>query len=281
MLQISKSALAQLSERQSNLMWKRARPRQWDEDFGISLTAPSSTTKSTKPMSSTTVSANEQVLPAPVVQVVTLGSHRQPRRSARFSRFSAFVAGLKERLGTPTAASTSSSPGDRSAAPSSSGHQKTLEPNDDNGEVDEIVVERVWSEGLSSISPSEHGASPEKSGGSYRNTTSTEQESLLTPTGFWVSFPLLVALRWKIWPTIVNFFCSRFPNEKTELHYRQETWYIQKVSDSMFPAVIHAHYHTAPRPVDIAVLHIQLGFCHFIHFETTSAARQDIFGWGK
>ena len=177
----------------------------------------------------------------PVASLSDLGHQALPqpingsaRRKHKVTRFSAQWTGLKKRMGAGTAPSSSSfSFVGNDYVPSDHSHlqlvQNTLSMKD--GErVDEIVVDRVWSEGISStVAASEHGATPEKSGGSYRHTTSVEQDSLAASRGFCASFPPAVVIRWKIWPAFTSFFCTRFPDPNSESRYIQETWFVQKV----------------------------------------------------
>jgi hypothetical protein len=134
---------------------------------------------------------------------------------------------FKRRIGTVTAPSTSSVIDD-DAVGSSISHVRPAQ--EEREEVDEVAVDRIWSEDIKSSVPSEHGGSPEKSGGSHHNATSVDYDSLSVHEGFWSSLSLLVILRWRIWPAVHEFFSLRFFDEKSENHYRQETWYVKKVS---------------------------------------------------
>jgi osomolarity two-component system sensor histidine kinase SLN1 len=188
---------------------------------------PTATTPSTH-------TAVDDVLPPPVLHTDASASRPSQKKAAGFKRLTVHWESLKKRMGTVTASPSSSMHGDRTAQ-SYSSHQKTVQVTGDDEKVDEIVVDRVWSEGIiSSSAPSEHGASPDKSGASHLNTTSTDQGSLFSPSGFWTSFPLLVAFQWKIWPTVMNFFSTRFSDQTSELRYRQESWSVQKVNGLLF-----------------------------------------------
>ena len=164
-------------------------------------------------------------LPPPALQ-----DNGRGKRITR-TRFSAKWTGLKNRMGAGLAPSTSSFLAN-DYVPSDNSHQESVHINVNNDEtVDEIIVDRVWSEGISStVAGSEHAATPEKSGGSYLHTASAEQDSVAPPHGFCASFPPVVLVRWKIWPIFMNFFATCFPDTNSESRYRQETWFVQKAS---------------------------------------------------
>ena len=170
------------------------------------------------------------VLPVPVVQAASTPYRRKPKNT-RVNTFNArgivmLWQNFRRRIGTVTAPSTSSVMED-SAVESNVGHGRPAQ--EENEEVDEVVVDRIWSDEMTSSAPSELGASPEKSGGSPHNATSVDHESLSLHEGFWSSFAILVTLRWRIWPAVHDFFNLRFFDEKSENHYRQEVWFVKKV----------------------------------------------------
>ncbi|KAH9945766.1 hypothetical protein B0H21DRAFT_693809 [Amylocystis lapponica] len=173
-------------------------------------------------------------LPPPVVQASVSSGRRGKKKSARvdgglrvhWDRF-------KRKMGTGTAPSTSTAidaddSGDGSCGPRL--HHRMLHNEDPDMAVDEVVVDREWSDDIkSSISHSEHAASPEKSGGSNHLGTSTDRESLaIHPTGFWVMCPPLLFIRWRIWPWVYAFFSTHFMDEKSEMHYNKENWFLRK-----------------------------------------------------
>ncbi|KAF8892172.1 hypothetical protein BD779DRAFT_1784373 [Infundibulicybe gibba] len=182
------------------------------------------------PTTSTVVDA---ILPAPVLQSQasqSISARRPKRKSARIG-LTVHWARFKKRIGTGTAPSSSSlvgdSAGDSAHAPQLNGTGKRQD--DDQDIVDEVVVDRMWSgEIKSSISHSDHGASPEKSGGSHQNAPGTSDHESLTPEGCWTIWAPLVILRWRIWPIILEIFSPRFLDEKSEQHYRQENWFLKK-----------------------------------------------------
>jgi hypothetical protein len=98
--------------------------------------------------------------------------------------------------------------------------------------VDEVVVDRNWSDEIkSSVSLSEQDISLDRPPGHHLTTgPSTDRDSVAVHTsGFWGLCTPLVILRWRLFPAIVEFFSPRFLNEKSELHYVKENWFMHKV----------------------------------------------------
>ncbi|KAI0773246.1 hypothetical protein BD413DRAFT_473180 [Trametes elegans] len=183
------------------------------------------------------VDLQAQTLPPPVQQDDRLSSSRRSRtkKNARIHgglrvHWDRFV----RKLGSGTAPSTSSnfdeSVGDSSGYPRSRQGQSTYpEPQDD--QVDEVVVDREWSDEIksSSVTHSEHGASPDKTGSNLHPATSTDRDSFAVhPEGFWGMCRLFIFLRWRLWPVTFSFFCTRFIDEKSEMHYNKENWFLRK-----------------------------------------------------
>jgi hypothetical protein len=122
--------------------------------------------------------------------------------------------------------------GDSSAAGSSSTRHPTMARDDEKEEVDEVVVDRTWSEEIkSSVAYSEAGVvpSPEKSNSHQPVDNSMDHDSLEHYGGFWALSSPLVFIRWRLWPMVMEFFTSRFFDEKSEEHYRKENWFMRKV----------------------------------------------------
>ncbi|KAH9057453.1 hypothetical protein EDB87DRAFT_1565234 [Lactarius vividus] len=133
---------------------------------------------------------------------------------------------FRRRLGTDVSLSTSSLVGDSAAANNIDFiDSDNSSPDEDDAEVDEVVVDRNWSDDTkSSVSLSEQNISPEKSGG-----YSADHDSVTVHTGgFWGLCMPLIVLRWRVFPAIVNFFSPKFPSEKSELHYIKENWFMRK-----------------------------------------------------
>ncbi|RDB15349.1 Autoinducer 2 sensor kinase/phosphatase LuxQ [Hypsizygus marmoreus] len=179
------------------------------------------------PTSSTVI---DDSLPLPVLTGPANISYssRRKRKSVRISGLAVHWARFKRRVGTGTAPSSSSLIGESAAESSYTKRMEGAAQGDDD-EVNEVVVDRVWSEDIkSSVTHSEHGGSPEKSGASHHIGPSNSDHDSLVPEGFWNSWSILVFIRWRLWPAIVEIFSSRFADEKSEQHYAQENWFIKK-----------------------------------------------------
>ncbi|KAL5536973.1 hypothetical protein ACEPAF_796 [Sanghuangporus sanghuang] len=109
---------------------------------------------------------------------------------------------------------------------------------DDEKSVDEVVVDRSWGRSgtiSESVSDEEDGL---KSSGVARTSKSADNSGTSTngdldgrnhPShGFWSFCLLLTIIRWRLWPAAVGFFSPRFPNQKSEEHYKKEIWFQSK-----------------------------------------------------
>jgi hypothetical protein len=108
----------------------------------------------------------------------------------------------------------------------------TTATDDEKEEVDEIVVDRTWSEEIkSSVAHSDAGAaaSPEKSNGHQHANTSLDYDSLEQNEGKSAMWSLLVFIRWRFWPKVMEFFTCRFVDAKSEERYQKENWFLRKV----------------------------------------------------
>ena len=157
----------------------------------------------------------DDLLPPPVLQT-NAGINHPRRKSARFGCLAEHWAKFKRHIGTGTAPSSSSQI-EESAVENN--YIQQMEMAQEDGAVDEVVVDRVWSEDIKSIeSHSDHGASP---GESHQvNQGGSDHESLVYE-GFWSLWPLLAKIRWRAWPFIMEIFSSRFIDEKSEQRYAQ------------------------------------------------------------
>lgn len=190
----------------------------------------------TDPVSSTTLQGG---LPTPVVQgSVSSGSRKGKRKkSARVNGgLRVHWAQFKRRIGTGTAPSTSSAlEPDESGDSYSNGYmRREARGEEEDDGVDEVVVDREWSDEIksSSVTHSEHGGSPDKSS-NVPGGTNTDRESLaINATGFWASCTPLIFLRWRLWPFVYQFFVNHFVDEKSEMHYNKENWFLRKVRGS-------------------------------------------------
>ena len=175
----------------------------------------------------------ENLLPVPVQQGA--GSESGKRKQKKNARIGGglrvYWASFRKRIGTGTAPSTTSMVGDGSAT-GSSHTRPTTTIYDEKEEVDEVVVDRTWSEEIkTSTAHSEAGvASPEKSNGHHQTAeTSLDHESFQHYEGFWALSSALVFIRWRLWPMVNEFFSSRFFDQKSEEQYQKENWFLRKV----------------------------------------------------
>lgn len=157
----------------------------------------------------------DDLLPPPVLQT-NAGINHTRRKSARFGCLAEHWAKFKRHIGTGTAPSSSSQIAESAVENS---YIQRMEMAQEDGAVDEVVVDRVWSEDIKSIeSHSDQGASP---GESHQvNPGGSDHESLVYE-GFWSLWPPLANIRWRAWPFIMEIFSSRFIDEKSEQRYAQ------------------------------------------------------------
>ncbi|KAJ8516509.1 hypothetical protein ONZ45_g6212 [Pleurotus djamor] len=171
---------------------------------------------------------DQQELPPPVSHNMDGGGAGKRKKVARIGyNLAMYWASLKRRMGTGTAPSTSSLL-EESAGDSVS--RTIYIPEGEDDFVDEIVVDRVWSEEInkSSVTQSENGGTPDKSGGdSHPHTGSSDHESI-AHTGFWGSLTVLSILRWRLWPNLLHFFNSSFPDLRSEKRYMGDNWFYAK-----------------------------------------------------
>ena len=176
------------------------------------------------------------VLPPPAAAITT--TYNRPKKTLRIDGgrgLRVYWTRFRRRLGAGTAPSTSSlvdssaqgsNDGPRSDTQGGQGHQ-----GEDEAEVNEVVVDRNWSDEIkSSVSLSEQDISLDRSGGHHVAGPTTDRDSVAPHTGgFWgLSTPLII-LRWRVFPAIVDFFSTKFPNKKSEQHYVKENWFMRKV----------------------------------------------------
>ncbi|KAF9454382.1 hypothetical protein P691DRAFT_797172 [Macrolepiota fuliginosa MF-IS2] len=178
-----------------------------------------------------TSTAVDHILPPPAVH-----PRDPPRAKARHAYLSLGVywIRLKKQLGTGVAPSNSSLLGDSSTDPNFNNRRGEQQPLDEEGEVDETVVDRVWFEEIkSSESPSEQGGNgpqQDKSVVGHPGQTITgnvsDQDSVMNEP--WRISKPFVIVRHKFYPTLREFFFTRFGDEKSETHYAQEDWILKK-----------------------------------------------------
>jgi hypothetical protein len=175
-------------------------------------------TKSGMPTPATST-AVDHILPPPVIQ------SNEPSRVRTISprlNLGAQWMRLKKQLGVGVAPSNSSLIGDSAA---DDYNARTDIPQDEEGEVDQTVVDRVWFEDLkSSESTSENGNnSPQQEKSAMGHTGQTapcskDNESVMNDSS-WRLWKPLVIIRHKFYPTLREFFFTRFEDEKSESQY--------------------------------------------------------------
>ncbi|KAG6879945.1 hypothetical protein C0992_009303 [Termitomyces sp. T32_za158] len=194
-----------------------------------------------------TVIAVDNALPLPAL------SKSVTRPSEALHTWDAVVAlwaKFKRRLGTVQAPS-SSSVIDESAESHVVDMADGSIQNDDEV-VDEVIVDRVWSDDFTtSATQSDNAGSPEKSGGSHLGGRSaSDHESLHGTEGVGGVLSISVLFRWRIWPAIVRFFSSSFSDQKSEANYAQVR---QSLFDiCLYSALVH-------RRLGLSKNHLPLG----------------------
>lgn len=217
----------------------------WSEEVGMPTLRKDSSDlhHASSEMSSAPVTSipPENLLPVPVIQGTgsATGKGKTAKKSARIGTprgrgLSVHWATFKKRIGTGTAPSTSSMIGGDSSAADSTNRRPTMD--EEKEDVDEVVVDRTWSEEIkSSVAHSEAGVSPEKSNSHPPAGTSIiDHDSFEHVEGFWAIWSPLVLIRWRLWPMLMEFFTSRFFDDKAEEHYRKENWFMRKVRASRY-----------------------------------------------
>lgn len=173
-------------------------------------------------------------LPVPIALAGPSGSARpKMKKTARFAGLKVHWTRFTKRIGAD-------SPSDSSAVADSSLESNQLRnghragDDADDNEVDEIVVDRDWSEDLRSSLNHSSNRGHTRSADSHaqigtslgRSTSSVPEESHLLSGLFW-------SIRWDVWPAIVKIFCVRFLDSRTEQRFQKEHWFIKKVSLSL------------------------------------------------
>ncbi len=177
-----------------------------------------------------------QVLPPPAVAVST--AYNRPKKTIRIDGgrgLHVHWVRFRRRLGAGTSLSTSSLVED--SAPGSNiglrGDPQGKIQCDDDVDVNEVVVDRNWSDDEinSSVSLSEQNISLDRPPGQQPIAgPSTDRDSVVPHTsGFWGLCTPFIIIRWRLIPVIVDFFSPKFLNQKSELHYVKENWFMRKV----------------------------------------------------
>lgn len=227
------------------------------------LSVENSNTIALTPMSR---SPCDKGLPTPVTQRASTSFASRRRKKARIEdaarggRFRVHWDRFLRKIGSGTAPSSSSAFDDSNGEGSTSHRAKAPPQDEEDIPLDEVVVDREWADDVKTCSTtnSEQGQSPEKSGGSGQlGGTNTDRDSVaVRADGFWGSCLPLIWLRWRLWPFLLGFFCTRFLDERSEDHYNKENWFLRKnlaVWSALF-YILNWVLATAfePRPIPLA-----------------------------
>lgn len=206
------------------------------DHFADKQTGPSHAT--TAPTSSSSTAIENLVLPLPVTQRSSaLTQDRRTRQKPHFG-WRVYWIQFKRRIGTSTEPSSSSVVGESATEGAYerrlAGHQ--VEWGD---HVDQVVVDRAWAEEIrTSTTPhSECGITPEKTPSQQHDQKSNDGTSVVSD-GWGRVRKTLAIIRWHTWPFIMEVFSSRFPDEKTERHYAQVSFYVISILSYHSPVLL-------------------------------------------
>ncbi|KAK0202522.1 hypothetical protein DFS33DRAFT_1263543 [Desarmillaria ectypa] len=104
-------------------------------------------------------------------------------------------------------------------------HDLSLPLENEKDEIDEIVVDRCWSEEYASSSHSSDVADSTSGFGEFEERDSI---SASHQVGFWASCKPLIFIRWRLWRCLRDFFDPHFENPVVELDYQKEVWEVSK-----------------------------------------------------
>jgi len=221
--------------------------------FGDKQTRASNGT--TLPTSSSSTAVENLVLPLPVTQRgSTLTQDRRIRQKPRFG-WRVYWIQFKRRIGTGTEPSSSSAVGESATEGS---YSRRLAEHLGGDHVDEVVVDRAWAEEIrTSTTPhSECGITPEKTPSQQHDQTSNDGTSVISSR----LRKSLAIIRWQTWPFIMKVFSSRFPDEKTERHYAQVSFYATSIISYHSPNLLgNLVFEEVSSTMGVFVVNCQLG----------------------
>jgi osomolarity two-component system sensor histidine kinase SLN1 len=155
--------------------------------------------------------------PIPLPAPVTAPCPKTVRFRGVASRWGSIKAYIKKTVAAPSLPSSSSSLVEVSAVDPAQ-PQETAQFNE-NDEVDEVVVDRSWSEDFETETNSD-GA---ETASSRHGATVTEAGTLdARPEGLWAIPPLLF-IRCRLWPFVKEFYKPSFGQPEEQL-YQKEVW---------------------------------------------------------
>ncbi|KAK0214829.1 hypothetical protein IW262DRAFT_1403139 [Armillaria fumosa] len=155
-------------------------------------------------------------LPVPVI------SKPRTTKMTMLKPFKAFLKHFRRRLAPPTSRSMMDALDQAVNQP----HDLSPSLKDEKDEIDEIVVDRCWSEEYASSSHSSDVA--DSSSGFEEIFQERDDTSASHRAGFWASCRPLIFIRWRLWRYLQDFFNPRFENPVVELDYEKEVWEVSK-----------------------------------------------------
>jgi osomolarity two-component system sensor histidine kinase SLN1 len=175
------------------------------------------------------------LLPIPVVQTRTRSSQRNRTRRS----LSSYWELIKRRIWTVKSQSTTSTSRETNEFEKvdEDKFQSTLSRRElaDEPEVDEVVVDRIWSDDPKSSVSQYHSDHSEESGVDERARASlalsVEQFDIHAESVKGVPSPF-AAVYSLAWPILKRFFSLHFHDETIEAKYREENWTLNKVPQS-------------------------------------------------
>ncbi|PFH50297.1 hypothetical protein AMATHDRAFT_61349 [Amanita thiersii Skay4041] len=100
-------------------------------------------------------------------------------------------------------------------------------PQQEGDEVNQVVVDRSWTDDESSASQSEQPINPEKFDVLHFPCDPSDDHHDHMPASRWNTWTL-GNVRWRIWLGTVKFFCTNYADERLEHLYAQESWFLKK-----------------------------------------------------
>ncbi|KAK2464012.1 hypothetical protein APHAL10511_003956 [Amanita phalloides] len=159
-------------------------------------------------------------LPLPAVQQ-TPRSHGWNGIRTHWSRF-------KRRIDLKSSPSASSVFSEDNVAESNLDTEDEEDLPQEDGEVNQVVVDRIWEDDESSVPQSEHGIQAQKPETERQPNDAETDLATSEPTVACNKWDLFCTLRWRVWVGMRKFFCPSFSEEHLEYMYAEERWYLKK-----------------------------------------------------
>ncbi|KAF8216672.1 hypothetical protein K438DRAFT_1658130 [Mycena galopus ATCC 62051] len=205
------------SSRSSPLSSKWQSPRKWPSDVPMSPRSPSSKRRHPIPFDPSVAVQ----LPVPVTQ-----RSSSVRHAVRFrvvaEKWTGFKSYLKRTLAAPYVPTSSAVQYEVADDINSPIARKDSMRFDDTDEVDEVVVDRSWSDdNFDTETDSDGGA---ETASSRHDPSVTDVEPVdVHLDGLW-AFPPFAFCRTRMWPFIKKFYMPRFEDADEEYLFQRETW---------------------------------------------------------